>query len=54
MTFGSHLAPRKPEEYRNTFFTTYTAFTTTDVVLRSLIRRFDDALSQGNDQLCIK
>jgi hypothetical protein len=57
MTFGSHSASRKAEEYQNTFFTTYTAFTTTDEVFRSLVRRFRDAganLSQGNVQLRIE
>ena len=31
------------EDYRDTFFTTYTGFTTTGAVFQSLVRRFHEA-----------
>ena len=32
-----------PQEYRDTFFTTFPAFTTADEVFQSLVHRFHDA-----------
>jgi len=43
LTDQPSLVVTNPEEYRDVFFTTYTAFTTTDEVFQSLVRRFRDA-----------
>jgi hypothetical protein len=43
LTIRPSIAVRVPEGYWDAFFTTYTAFTTTDEVFQSLVRRFCDA-----------